>query len=640
MGSKRKPTGQTRWWPGWRGWAWLAVVVVITAGCYVEIPEAGFVSYDDGTFVVNNMTLRTMTPVSKFFVDIKAYSASGRFAIYRAIPAMSYAVDYQISYAVDEAKKRANPAGKPDPAVFHTTNVVLHVIDAGLVYVLMLMLFGNPMAAAIGALMFGVHPVNTESVSWVTRRGNGFAVLFMLMGLILHVRLRQGVGRKWLKQTGVAACYGLSLLSQELGIILPGLLLAYDVVLAPGERRRLKELAIYYAPFVVVAALYMLLRRAVLGTIAQQGYYGDSFYVTMLTMTKVFVTYLRQLFVPVNMSVTYAVPLSHSVLEWRVWGSLAILGGLAISGAALWRKAPLYAFCVAWFFITLAPVSNVVPLQALQNDRFLYMTTVGLGLGLAGLLAWLLKRDEEREEWGLGLAAGVVLWVAVAGGGVWTFIHNRVWHDSFSLWSATAAVQPEAHFARTNLGSCYYERGEIERAIGEWKIALTLAEKPYVTANNLSVAYLQQGKLVEAEKMAKLAVEYAPEKYGTRFQLASVLEAEGRLEEAMAAYKHALEGDAQFPQEKYPANLTLARMLLARGRSGDMAEGLRYVEEAYRLRKDDDVALTLVVALRANGRIEEAKKLALLWYGNLRPENERYKMFANELRLLGANPGR
>ncbi len=182
------------WWPGPKAWIWLLGVLVLTAICYVEIPGADFV-YDDGTLIVQNQTLRTMRPLSKFFTDRKAYSANEYFAIYRALPALSYAIDYQISYALDWLLSRPNPERKPDPVVFHVTNVIAHLINAGLVFVLLLMLFGNAPAAALGAMLFAVHPLNTEPISSVSRRGNVLFVMFLLTALSLPVRLSRASNR-------------------------------------------------------------------------------------------------------------------------------------------------------------------------------------------------------------------------------------------------------------------------------------------------------------------------------------------------------------------------------------------------------------------------------------------------------------
>ncbi len=427
------------------------------------------------------------------------------------------------------------------------------------------------------------------------------------------------------------------LLSQELAIILPGLLLSYDLLLGPAERRKLSKLVACYVPMVVLAALYLWVRYAVLGKTAQTGFHGGSFLITMYTMCRVFVTYLHQLFVPTELAVVYVIPMSKSLFEVRVLVSLGLLLALVVSAALLFRRVPLYSFCVGWFFITLAPVSNVVPLKAFQNDRFLYMTTVGLSIGLAGLLGWSMNRKDPGKVNGISIVLSVILGAAVLTGAVMTFLQNRVWHDGFSLWSSTVAVQPNGYIARTNLGKCYREQGKLEKAIAEWEIAMTLRDKPYLAAHDIGHSYLVLGRYDEALKMARLAVGYAPELYMTRFLLASILDEMGRLEEAMPAYQNALAGETDDPRQKHGAHVLLARIYLRRSPHGrdDLANALKHARKAWELHSDEDMGLTLVITLRLNGHIEEAKKLALYWHRRLPPEPPQMEGFDHELRLMG-----
>jgi len=647
----------------------MGVVVLATLACYFNIPGAEFV-YDDGTFVVKNLTLRTMTPFDKFFLDPKAYSADGRFAIYRAIPAISFATDYQISYMVDRWKGRENFEGKPDPMVFHVTNIVLHAADACLVLILGLVLFRNIWAATLGALVFAVHPLNVEAVSWVTRRGNQFFLLFALIGFILHVRMRQGARHTTWLWVGTVGCYALSVLSQELGVALPGLLLAYDLLLAPKSKletgksgkaappdteawHRLAKLVTYYMPFVVTTVFYVLLRKLVLGQLAQQDYYEDSFFITMLTMVKVFVNYLGQLFVPTDLAVNYAVPLETSLLSWGVLWRLGVLVGLAGSAVALWRKVPLYAFCVAWFFITLGPASNIVPLQSLQNDRFLYMTTVGLGLGLAGLLAWASRSMTFRQSKALAAGLWTVLGAGVCTWGVMAFLQNRVWMDGFSLWHATVAAQPNSVIARVNLGKCYQDRGETEKAFEQWEAAAKLEKKPYVALLNMAEVYamlweesLKRGDSVRAAQMEEKATEMLervvavdPERYPGLYKMGLLNCRRGRWAEAEQWFKKALATKVRQPEEKFSANMLMARLLIDHPKNPeDIRKALVHAQEAYHLMQNEETGLTLVQVLLKNGKQDVAKDLSWKWYRIL-PAGSPYKdSFAQALRAMKEIP--
>ena len=620
-------------------WSCMIGVMVATILCYFEMPGADFVQYDDQTFIVGNPTLRTLTPLGKFLFDKKSYSNDGRFTIYRPLPAFSYAVDYQISFALDRSKGLPPTQWRPNPTVFHLTSILGHAVNAALVFVLLWLLFGNLPAATLGALIFGVHPLNTEAVSWVSRRGNVLFLMFALVALCCHVRLRSALRHRGALYAGVLAGYGLSLLSQELAIVLPVLLLAYDLLLVRKERRKLSDLAVYYVLMGILAVGYLLLRHEVLGRTAQQGYHGGSFWTTVFTMSKVFVTYLRQLFVPVRLAVTYGVPLNTSLIEPVVLGAIAFLTALVASAIVLYKRLPLYSFCVAWFFITLGPVSNLIPLQALQNDRFLYMTTVGLSIGLAGLLAWSMNRPEKKTINPLSGALVLLLSAMVIVGGVMSFVRNRAWQSTFELWRTNVEVEPDSHMARSNLGTAYLRKGDLDEAIAQWKAALPLLDKPYLVACNLANVYMEVGRHEDAEKMARQAVSWRPDQFRSHFTLGDVLNALKRDKEAEAAYRQALMTQVRVPTEKYIAHMQLARILMRGPRDRKrLAEALLHAETACNLFGAPEVGTTYVEALRLNGRIKDATKAAQYFYKLAGPGTRERMSLENQLRQMGVKP--
>jgi tetratricopeptide (TPR) repeat protein len=280
-------------------------------------------------------------------------------------------------------------------------------------------------------------------------------------------------------------------------------------------------------------------------------------------------------------------------------------------------------------------VSNVVPLQALENDRFLYMTTMGVAIGVAGAVAWSMKKASKTARETVWAVVGIAVMAGAAG----TMVHNRVWHDNYTLWSAAAKEQPESYYALTNLGTYSFQRGEMKEAEEAWKSALRTDEKPSLAAENLSALYLGMRRLDEAEKMARLGWEYAPKLNATRLRMAMVLEQQGRVEEAMKWYKDALEGETMEPGEAYTANLQLARIMMTRSRGPeDTREACQYAEEAYRLHPDYETGQALVHAWRIGGKAEEAKKLATEWCEKLKPGDARRGEFERELRIIGEPP--
>lgn len=628
-------------WQDSRRWVWLYAVVIVAAAAYFNTLGAGF-AYDDGTFIVRNQTLRTLTPISKFFTSTQAYAADGRFAIYRPLSALSFALNLRFA--------GIGPDGKPDPWGFHLVNLLSHAAVAGVLYLLLMQVFRRAAPAGLGAMLFAVHPVNTEAVAWISGRCNPFFLFFLLLGFLLHVKLRQDTRRFGTLYPGMLAAYGMALLGKEHAIVLPVLLLAYDLTLDRRGSRKIRELVVYYVPMLVMAGGYVLWRHHVLGRTDQTDYYGSGFLATMYTMSKVFLNYLRVLFLPIGLSADYTIPVSESPLEPMVVVSILVLAALAVTAVLLWRRAPLLGFLVIWFFISLGPVSNVIPLQALQADRFLYLTTVAVGIGAAGLMSWL---QSHRAVLWARQAAPTALGLAVVGVGLGfglTVLRNRVWHGNLELWGASVAVNPASDRAHINYGQALFETGQVEKALAQWQEALKVNPQSPAAAMNLAAVYMKMNppRLRDAEQMARLAVNVIPEQSAPHSLLGIILVNQGKTDEAEAECLQAI--DAAKRQAKGApgsevhvpdSELTLALLYLGPGRSAaDLEKAIPLLEGVVRYGVEPETvkaaSVNLVMAYRRAGRTDQAVALARDALRKLPPGDPLAVEFRRQLSLMGA----
>lgn len=368
-----------------------------------------------------------------------------------------------------------------DPFGFHLTNVLLHAANAALVYRAASVLMPSKEAwnpgAAWAALLFAVHPLRVESVSWATERSDVLSAFFLLWSLCAHLEGRRGLA---------LGAYALSLLSKASGVPFP-------LALAVLDRWRGKDPFAGKVPYLVLSAAcaganaYAQQKAGALWDVASLGLLER---VLVAGYNAAF--YLARSILPGGLMALYPMPkpfaptaifllcaLFTVLLSWLFWRRR--------------RERPELAVSWAWYLLFLLPVMGLVKTgPQLVADRYSYLSCLPWAL-LAG--AWLSK----RERWALGaLAAGTLA--------LMSFRQQAVWKDSESLWSSMVERDPRHAIARNYLG-------------------------------NLR---LKEGRAAEAEALLRRAAELDP-CYGAAYNnLGNLLTRTGRLEEAVAAYEKAL----------------------------------------------------------------------------------------------------
>ncbi len=406
---------------------WIAVAVVALATFLVHAGtfDAGFV-YDDHRFIEFNPAIESIQ-LGRYFSDpVTASNPDGIVPdIYRPLRTLLFAFEYAV---FEDA-----------PAGWHVVSVLLHTLNAVLVLLLLHnLLAGGWIAPAAGALLFGVHPVTSESVAWVSSQGDLLAMTFMLSGLL--VMRRAGVGRT----VGGVALFALACFSKESALVLPALVLMHWIVLrAHGEDDvpSTSETVGRIAALAVAAVAYIVLRSNVVPSPSELGWmaqvpHTDGVAGSARGMSAGLVWYAQMLFFPngFTFDIRYDIPLRWSDRE--VVLGLGILA--TVLAAGLWglRRRPVLAFATLGFLACLVPVSNViVPLKAFVAERFLYP---GLLCVVAGL-AWALLRTPERWRTVARVAAVPVLVVLA----FLTVDRNEAWSDEATLWRTVREHRPD-----------------------------------------------------------------------------------------------------------------------------------------------------------------------------------------------------
>jgi tetratricopeptide (TPR) repeat protein len=482
------------------------------------VAAAGYLGALGGDFVFDDLRQVRDNPLIR---DLGNYL--GSWAGYRAMPNryvgyLSFALSYGLS--------------GPAPAAFRAANVALHVANALLVYALVALAFRTPRLASsalapsarapafAAAAVFGAHPVETEAVTYVVQRLTSLAAFFSLACLCLYLRWRLAGRERGRSRLARAASYIpilaaalLAMKTKESAFTLPFAAVLVEVALLDGPLRpRLVALApllgtLAVIPLTLLAApdLPSLGDTEVTG----QGALGPAAY--LATQLTVLPAYLRLLAFPVGQSADHDHPVHRTLLDPAVALSFAFL--LALFGIGVWLvrrgrggggRDPALALVglgILWFFATIAVESSVVPLADVMVERRAYLPSVGI-LVAAVTAAALFWQRASPARWAAGLSASATLLsLALAAA---TAARNAVWRDEVSLWADAARKAPRKPRPHLNLGVAWHERGRVDDAIRELRIAAELAPGLADAHVNLGVALGSKGMWEEARREMRI----------------------------------------------------------------------------------------------------------------------------------------
>lgn len=539
----------------------LLLLVVVTSAVYANSLHNNFL-FDDLETIVEAQGRGGPGQLTPLFSLLQGKPA------YRPIRSASYAFDYALSGL--------------DPWGYHLANIAYHILSAIVVFLIAQSLFNRLIPALFAAILFAVHPIQTEAVTYLSGRRDVLSGLFVLLGFYIFLRYRRTGRAGYL--AAVLLMYPLAFFSKESGIILPLLCFSFDVisrirVKGPGiglppvreilanAWSAVRESRLFYIPlFVLAVGLASYVLFLVRGTWVRT-YHGGTLWFTGLTMARVFLHYIKLLLFPLTLNADYsynAFPVTTSWTDPNAWVAVLILAALGVGLLSILQSRPLVAFGGAWFFLALLPVSQIVPHHELMAEHFLYVPSVGFCLAVAALADPLLERPRRIPAiYSAALAALFLLSLRT----VW---RNADWRDELTLWSKTVQVAPQAARARNNLGAAYLRRGQLTRAEHELETAVQIKPDFGVAHGNLGKIALDRDDLERAERELQTAIGLKADDVIPRLWLGAVYVRKGRMTEAEQQFRAAL---ARPPYDAY-ANNNLG-VLFAKG--GRMAEA----EEAF-----------------------------------------------------------
>ena len=593
--------------PVWRRTAIAALgLIVLTLVIYTPAMRGGFV-WDDDLHLINNIVLKQ----------------HGLYRTWCTTEPVCYYPVVWTSYWLEHQLWGLNPTG------YHVVNVLLHAASALLIWRILVRL--KIPGALAAALIFAVHPVNVESVAWITQRKNTLSMFFFLVALAWYLRFDDH-GRRGSYCLAVAS-FLLAMLSKGAIVTLPVVLLGCAWWLRGTITRRdvWRSLPFFaVSAFMSIVEVWFQYGRAIGTDVVRT----DSFFARLAGAGWVVWFYLYKALLPIRLSFVYP--------RWEIdptnW--LSYVPGLVLLAllGLCWRyrrsRGRPVLFALGYFVVTLAPALGFVDFYFVRYsfvaDHYQYVSIIGI---IALVVAVGCRATNRLGVWGRSgatVALGLVLLVL----GTLTWQQGHIYHDPETLWRDTLRKNPRAWMAHNNLGVLLEAQGESDEAIEHYRQALevnpdfseahnnwgnvlqahgksdeaidhyrqALEIKPdnAKAHNNLGVAFKSQDKLTEAIGHYRLALRLKPYDAGVHNNLGLALRSQGELDEAIRHCRQALEIKPDFAQ----AHANLGNALLARGESD---EAINHYRQALRIESHDAATLTnLGSALLAQGESDEA----------------------------------
>jgi protein O-mannosyl-transferase len=523
-------------------WAFPSLLLAVAAvALYWPATGFDFVNFDDHTYFAQNREVTAGLSWDGFVWALGSFHTGNWHPL------------TWLSFMLDATLFGGGPAGP------HFTNLILHAANGVLLFLLLRQLTGANWRSALVAGLFVCHPLNVESVAWVSERKNVLSTLFWLLATMAYVAHARGVGSQGSNepqaQTRVArrpslpywlavGLFALGLMSKPMLVTLPFVLLLLDYwplgrwrMDAPGWHRQLLRLTLEKAPFFLLTALMCGV------TLAAQ-HYGKALqsiatYPLGARIENALIScclYLGKAFWPANLAVFYP----HTGHWPPVTVAAALfLGAACVAAVRLGRRWPFVFTGWFWFLGTLIPVVGLVQVgHQSMADRYAYVPAIGIFI----LLSW--GAAAAATRWKLSGLMTATAGLALIAAAVCTRHQLGYWQNDAKLFRHALAVTPNNDYltcmALTKIGSYLHQNGLPNEAM-EYYHAVIQIDPDYLIAHvQLGLALDSVGRLEEAADEYAQAIRIDPDNYAPRFNLGSVLARLGRRDEAIEQFRQVL----------------------------------------------------------------------------------------------------
>jgi len=473
---------------------------------------------------------------------------------------------------------------------YRLVNLIIHMLNGLLLYLFLMNTFKLPVlrgrikhpfwVAYIATLIWVIHPLQVQSVTYIVQRMNSLATLFYMLAFLCYIKARLSSSKKrWLCAAASFISGLLALGSKEIAVTLPFFILLYEWMFFQDmdfEWLKRNTIVLAAAVFFLLVMAFIYVGRNPWQVIAA-GYSGRDFtmWERLMTEPRVVLHYIELFVFPLPTRLTLLPEFSVSTSLIDPATTLpAMIGVMFIISTAmtLAKDMRLISFCILWFMGNLIVESSVVSLEIIFLHRT-YLPSMMASLLLTHLILQHVRSERFAKSM---LFAGLLILT------FWTYDRNETWCDKVYFWRDCLQKNPTDYRVYNNLGKAMEEKGEIEVAIGMYEKAISTKPEHPRAYNNLGVALMSSGKIEEASGVLHDGLEKKTDNPETHYNLGIVHNARNELQKAE---EHYLKAHEHFPEDSDPdvhnnLGITLARQ-------GKLDEAVEHFREAVRIHPDD-----------------------------------------------------
>ncbi len=561
----------------------ILLLIVVTLTVFWQVLGHDYILYDDPQYVFENPWIQHGLTLESFrWAFTATYEAN-----WHPLTWMSHMLDYQI-YGTQ-------------PAGHHATNLLLHVANVLILFLVLSQMTGAAFRSAFVAALFAIHPLHVESVAWIAERKDVLSAFFLMLTMWAYLRYaRQPSFKKYLL---VVCTFALGLMSKPMLVSLPLILLMLDWW--PLERLRYGfKLVWEKTPLFAMSAA-----SSVITYIAQQ--HGntvrslEAFPISVRAYNSIvaYSSYLLKTVLPRGLAVFYPYPQTPSF--WKVGAAAVIFVCISVLAIRLARRRPYLAMGWSWYVVTLIPVIGLVQVGSQSMaDRYTYVPLIGIFIAIAWGIPDLWHRKEPdirksavketrrkekpkqrpaakdarisnpRSRLLVVLACTLIFILAMC-----AHVQVGYWQDSITLLTHATAVTADNYVAHTNLGEALHRSGATDQAVEHFAEAIRINPMCPYAHTDLGIIFLEKRKPDEAIHHFAEEIKLNPGSADAHFNLGCALNEKQKYGEAIGEYLRALQIDPEFAKAYTNMGLTEA----AQGR---LDEAVGCFLKAVRIRPD------------------------------------------------------
>ncbi len=503
-------------------WPYIIIIFLAASAVYLGTLGNEFIS-DDKTQIAKNIWLTDISYIPRLLFSTvwDFLPGEGDSNYYRPVKYLLYTLVYQFSGY--------------EPWGYHVLKIIFHALTSVVIYFigreLVKVYSTRALATAvikdgtgvkkpgpgdeyttampfIAAILFALHPINTESVAWIAAIPEVSFTLFSLLSILLFIK-----GRHML--CGLA--FLIAALSKETAMAMPLLALAFDLLILKRPVWPPLQFIKRYMSFIVAAAVYTIMRTYTLGgeflglgdageTLLTKGEY-------ILNIPLILGKYLRKLTMPTDISFYNFMTFDpvHSLSEVRAIAGVLLFAVLLAVLLWLLIKKPEFLFAAVWIIIPLLPVFFIgwKSGSPVYESRYLYASTGGYTLLFALLYSQLINRARIKGGSMVSLLRAALLIVVILFTAS-TVMRNFDWQSEYTIWRSAAETNPDSRAVRIDYGVALARRGELDKAMTEFEAAIRIDPESSGAYNNIGIIHAKRGDLRAALKNFRRAVELDP----------------------------------------------------------------------------------------------------------------------------------